>query len=221
MQENKFFNVYKPINQTSNYTLMQFRKKTGFKKSGFAGTLDPFADGVLPIAVNKATKQIDVLLKQPKEYIFTMKFGILTDTSDITGNVIQECQFECNSSELEKTLQQFKGEIQQSVPIYSAAKVNGKRMCDLARSGVDLAFLEQKSIEKTKTIIIHKVELLKQLSKQEFQIRVVCGSGTYIRQLAVDVAKQMNTIATVSQLTRTAVGDFKIQDSIAVENLHL
>jgi tRNA pseudouridine55 synthase len=221
MQENKIFNVYKPVNQTSNYTLMQFRKKTGFKKSGFAGTLDPFADGVLPIAVNQATKQIDTLLKKPKEYVFTIKFGVLTDTSDITGNIIKESQFECNAPELEKILQQFKGEIQQSVPIYSAAKINGKRMCDLARSGVDFAFLEQKSIEKTKTVIIHEIELLKQISKQEFQIRVVCGSGTYIRQLAVDVAKQMNTIATVSQLTRTSVGDFKIEDSLAVENFHL
>jgi tRNA pseudouridine55 synthase len=213
------FNIFKEPDISSNQTLMIFRKITSFKKSGFAGTLDPFAKGVLPIAVNKATKSIDKILNQDKEYLFNIKFGANSDTNDITGNItqtsnkiptIKECQNAINLY--------FLGTILQTPPIYSAIKINGKRSCDIARTQKEFNF-QQILDERSKQITIKKFDIIDSPSKDEITCIVVCSKGTYIRKLAHDLANKLDSCALVSSLTRTRVGNFSIENSMPLKEL--
>lgn len=212
----------------------EIRRKLGVKKVGHAGTLDPLADGVLIVLTGKMTKQQDTFMHQDKEYVAKIAFGFSTVTYDLEGEFISKLPDLENpeltsqnlallSQSLKATLQTFEGDILQKVPAYSAVKISGKRLYDLARSG------KSDTVEiPVKKIKIHKITLLnlnlEYIDKVNCQvpvatIKVECGSGTYIRSLAFDLGEKLGVPATLSALTRTRVGDFLVENSIKLENL--
>lgn len=208
-------NFYKPSGLTcAEFVDTVVKKRFDFKKIGYSGTLDKFAEGVLPVLINKATKIAKFLEAEDKEYIAQIKFGIQTDTLDITGNVIkEEKNYRLNLPDILLTLQKFIGEITQLPPKYSAIKIKGKRASDLVRAGKDVKL-------KPRKIKIYNIELLSyNINKNIVEIKVHCSKGTYIRALARDVAGKLNTGATVVKLIRSRSGLFNIKNSITKEEL--
>lgn len=208
-----FINVYKPEKMTSHDVVAKLRKITGIKQIGHTGTLDPFAQGVLPICIGKATRLIEYL-NDDKEYIAQIQFGKNTDTYDIEGKVTDEFDKKITIEELINILKNFKGEIIQYPPIYSAIKVNGKKLYQYAREG--------KNIEiKPRKVFIKNINLLNfDQQKQTAEIFISCTKGTYIRSIAYDIGKCLNCGAYLSKLTRTKAGDFSIENSIRLENIN-
>ena len=215
---------------TSFDVIRNVRKEYNIKKVGHIGTLDPLASGVLPVLIGKATKLSDYLMMHDKEYIAKIILGKKTSTGDREGNVIEEKEIEkskISKENIEAVLNSFLGESYQIPPMYSAIKVNGKKLYELAR--------ENKEIERTpRKINIAKIELLKienvnvnenaNLSWQSIEItyKVQCSKGTYIRTLSEDIAEKLGTVGYMSYLRRTRVGDFKIEDAgklIDMENI--
>lgn len=209
---------------TSFDVIRNVRKEYNIKKVGHIGTLDPLASGVLPVLIGKATKLSDYLMMHDKEYIAKIILGKKTSTGDREGNVIEEKEIEkskISKENIEAVLNSFLGESYQIPPMYSAIKVNGKKLYELAR--------ENKEIERTqRKINIAKIELLKienvNLSLQSIEItyKVQCSKGTYIRTLSEDIAEKLGTVGYMSYLRRTRVGDFKIEDAgklIDMENI--
>lgn len=209
-------NIHKPIGPTSHDIVDQIRKKLGTRKAGHAGTLDPFAEGVLLILTGDDTKKSDELMHQEKEYIAEIKLGFVSDTYDRTGKIqekIKNQKSKIKNPELEEVagvLKKFTGEIEQIPPMYSAIKVGGKKLYELARKGIEIE-------RKPRKIKISEIEILK-YDYPILEIRVICSSGTYIRSLANDIGKELGTGGYLEKLVRTRVGEYKIGDSIAVEN---
>ena len=205
-------NVWKPIGWTSFDVVKKIRGSVKPSKVGHAGTLDPFAEGVLVICIWRMTKKVESLMDHEKEYVATIQLGAETDTLDTEGKVIKEAKITpLSNKKIESLLSTFLGTSDQIPPMYSALKVNGKRLYKLAREG--------KVIErKPRKITITEIELLDN-NKDSLKIRVKCGRGTYIRVLASDIAIAMNTVGFLKSLVRTKVGDFKQEDSIPVENV--
>ena len=205
-------NVWKPIGWTSFDVVKKIRGSVKPSKVGHAGTLDPFAEGVLVICIGRMTKKVESLMDHEKEYVATIQLGAETDTLDTEGKVIKEAKITpLSNKKIESLLSTSLGESDQIPPMYSALKVNGKRLYELAREG--------KVIErKPRKITITEIELLDN-NKDSLKIRVKCGRGTYIRVLASDIANAMNTVGFLKSLVRTQVGDFKQEDSIPVENV--
>lgn len=180
-------------------------------KVGHAGTLDPLATGVLIVCTGKATKRIDELQAHTKEYIATLKFGATTPSFDKeteedavypTAHITREL--------LEDVLKKFVGAIEQVPPAFSAVKVNGKRAYELARKGEDVSL-------KTKTLVIDKIEIIGYESPENVKIRVVCSKGTYIRALARDIGQVIGSGAYLTDLVRTRIGDYKIENCLDVK----
>jgi tRNA pseudouridine(55) synthase len=234
MIENKnnfWVNLYKPKGKTSNQMISFVRKKFGIKKVGHAGTLDPLAEGVLPIAVGEATKFIQYIQDRDKEYIFTVKFGIETATDDAEGEILKtETPPKFSEGEINKILPSFIGEITQIPPKYSAIKIDGKRAYDLARSGAEfemksrktmiysLKLLEASSVSSScKTGSIqenssHQSPVTSYQNDNSYRFHVSCGKGTYVRTLARDIAAKLGTIGHVTELIRTRVGGFMAEE---------
>lgn len=207
-----FLNIYKPKGITSHDVVSILRKITKIKQIGHTGTLDPFAQGVLPICIGKATRLIEYL-QDDKEYIAQIQFGQNTDTYDIDGEVTENFDKKITADDLKNILPEFRGEISQLPPIYSAIKVNGKKLYDYARKG--------ESVEiKPRKVTISKLELLDfDIEKQTAKIIVGCSKGTYIRSLAFDIGKKLGCGAFLSELTRTKAGTFNIENTVSLENL--
>jgi tRNA pseudouridine55 synthase len=205
-------NVWKPIGWTSFDVVKKIKGIVKPSKVGHAGTLDPFAEGVLVICIGRMTKKVESLMDHEKEYIATIQLGSETDTLDTEGKVVKRAKvIPLSNKKIESILNTFLGESKQIPPMYSALKVNGKRLYELAREG--------KVIErKPRNIIIEEIELLEN-NKDSLKIRVKCGRGTYIRVLGSDIASAMNTVGFLKSLVRTQVGEFRQEDSIAVENV--
>ena len=205
-------NVWKPIGWTSFDVVKKIKGYVKPSKVGHAGTLDPFAEGVLVICIGKMTKKVESLMDHEKEYVATIQLGSETDTLDTEGKVVKEAEIPLLSDEkIEAILNTFLGESDQVPPMYSALKVNGKRLYKLAREG--------KVIERQpRKITINEIELLEN-NIDSLKIRVKCGRGTYIRVLASDIANAMNTVGFLKSLVRTQVGEFRQEDSILVENV--
>ena len=205
-------NVWKPIGWTSFDVVKNIKGYVKPSKVGHAGTLDPFAEGVLVICIGKMTKKVESLMDHEKEYVATIQLGSETDTLDTEGKVVKEAEIPLLSDEkIEAILNTFLGESDQVPPMYSALKVNGKRLYKLAREG--------KVIERQpRKITINEIELLEN-NIDSLKIRVKCGRGTYIRVLASDIANAMNTVGFLKSLVRTQVGEFRQEDSILVENV--
>lgn len=181
---------------------------------GHTGTLDPNATGVLPLLLNDSTKLSKYLIEHDKEYEVTLKLGIKTDTADIEGNIIEEKEVQDISIEqIEETLKSFIGKQEQYPPMYSAIKINGKKLYEYARNG-------EKVEVKPRNIEIYKINLINFNNKEdEIEFKVSCSKGTYIRSLCEDIAQKLNTIGYMKELNRTKVGRFKIEDAITLEEL--
>lgn len=181
------------------------------KKVGHTGTLDPIATGVLVICLGNCTKLVEILTCDEKEYIATIKLGIKTDTGDITGNVIYKQAYNFTKQTLESVLKSFVGEITQTVPIYSAVKVNGKKLYQYARNN------EKVELPKRK-VLIKSIELI-DFKDDEITFKTSVSKGTYIRSLIEDICTKLNTVGTMRDLRRTRQGNYKIDDCFTIEEL--
>ncbi len=208
--------VNKPTGITSQDVVTEIRKSMKIKSVGHTGTLDPLASGVLPILISKGTRISKYLIDHDKEYIATLKLGIKTSTGDITGDVIETKKVPESALEIENlkdVLECFKGKQQQIPPMYSAIKVDGRKLYEYARLG-------QKVEVKPREITIYDIELLDiNMESEEIKFRVACSKGTYIRTLCEDMAKELGTVGTMSALVRTKVGTFTLEQAIDLENL--
>lgn len=212
---NGIINLYKPTGLTcAELVNKTFKKKFQFDKIGYSGTLDKFAEGVLPILLNKATKIAKFLEANDKEYIADIKLGLQTDTLDLTGEIVYENKkFIINEEDLTKTLKLFQGQIKQVPPKFSAIKINGQRASDLARKGINIKLAPR-------IINIYSIELLDMKNDDnQFTIKVKCSKGTFIRALARDIGKKLKTGATVMKLIRTRNGLFTIQDAVKKDDI--
>ncbi len=206
-----FLNIRKPVDMTSFAVIAQLRKILGIKKIGHGGTLDPFAEGVLPIAVGKATRLID-FLKNEKAYIATLQLGKDTDTYDVEGKVIKEYDTKISCAKMDEILPSFGGNIAQIPPKYSAIKVGGKKLCDLARKGQDIGKIEPRNVT------IRQIRLLNfDENAQTAEIYVECSKGTYIRSLAYDIGQKLNCGAYLTRLVRTNSSGFLLENSLDLD----
>jgi len=202
----------KPATWTSFDVVKKIRKLSGIKKVGHAGTLDPFATGVLIVCLGRATKRIKEFVNTTKEYIASIELGIETDTMDPTGAVTHRQPIpDLSEEKILNSIKQFIGVIKQEIPAYSAAKYRGQRLYRMARRGEDIPTLK-------KVVRIHEIELLS-WNKNTIQIRVECGPGTYIRTLGNDMAKSLGCVGYLKSLVRTSVGQYSIKDAHTIEEL--
>ena len=209
-----FLNIYKPVGMTSHDVVAVLRKKTGIKQIGHTGTLDPFAEGVLPVCIGKATRLIEYL-DDGKEYLATVQFGASTTTYDIEGEKTFSSDKKVNEKEIIEGLKLFEGEIYQTPPIYSAIKVKGKKLYEYARKGEDV------KIEPRK-VFIEKIEVKSFDEKlQQAQILIKCSKGTYIRSIANDLGKELNSGGYLTKLVRTQAGNFRIENSINLGEINI
>lgn len=204
-------NVNKPQNITSRDVVNQIAKILGTKKVGHTGTLDPLATGVLLICTDQDTKLVEILTATTKEYIATIKLGIKTDTGDITGNIIEKKEYSLTKEQIEDTLNSFLGKSIQTVPIYSAIKVNGKKLYEYARNNEPVT-LPRREIE------IKEIKLLK-YNNDWIKFRVIVSKGTYIRSLIEDICEQLDTVGTMQELIRTKQGYFKLENSFNIKDI--
>ncbi len=214
---NGVINIYKEKGYTSHDVVAKLRGILKMKRIGHTGTLDPEAEGVLPVCLGTATKLCDILTDKIKAYRAVIRFGIATDTEDMTGQVIQQLPVTVGEQELKIVLQRFIGEYEQIPPMYSAIKVEGKKLYELAREG--------KVIErKGRPVIIHSIELHsvsldEQQQLLEAEITVVCGKGTYIRSLCRDIGEALGTCACMKSLLRIKSGNFEIKHSVKLSEV--
>ena len=203
--------VNKPCGITSRDVVNKLCRKFNTKKIGHTGTLDPIADGILVVCINKATKLVDYLTCNDKEYIATVKIGILTDTLDISGNILEERKCSVSKDKLEKVLYSFIGNYNQEVPIYSAVKINGKKLYEYARGNEDVT-LPKRNVE------IKNIKLIS-CKDDYYSFSVKVSKGTYIRSLIKDINDKLDIIGVMSNLTRTKQGVFDLKDSYTLEEL--
>jgi len=205
-------NVYKEKDYTSHDVVAKLRKIIGQKKIGHTGTLDPDATGVLPVCLGRATKVCDLLTNKRKTYEATMILGVSTDTQDMSGTILEkkDTSFLTNET-LRNTLLSFVGEYQQLPPMYSALKVKGKKLYELAREG--------KSINRTsRQVMIYELNIT-DISLPEVTFTVTCSKGTYIRTLCHDVGRQLLCGGALKELRRTKVSDFTLEDSHTLDEI--
>ncbi len=206
-------NVYKEKGYTSHDVVAKMRGILKMKKIGHTGTLDPDAEGVLPVCVGKATKLVDLITDKDKTYKAVCKLGITTDTQDITGKVIATHEVHTGQDELMSVINRYIGEYDQLPPMYSAIKVDGRRLYELARQGKEIE-------RKRRRVVINNISLLHYSAmEQEFTVSVECGKGTYIRTLLHDIGESLGCGATMKSLVRTAVGGFGIDEAITLTEL--
>ena len=209
---NILLNINKPRGITSYDVIREIKKKLPQKqKIGHFGTLDPMATGVLLIAIGKATKLGSCFLNKEKEYIGMLQLGIITDTWDITGKIIEEKKVEVQEKDIKKVFSRFEKEIFQTPPIFSALKHKGKSLYKFARKGIKIK-------KEPRRIFIREIEVLK-IDLPDITFRVLCSKGTYIRSLSYDVGKELGCGGCLKELTRTAIAEYRIENSISLEKI--
>lgn len=204
-------NVNKEVGISSNKCVGLVKKALNTKKVGHTGTLDLEADGVLPIVIGKATRVSDFLMDEKKEYITEAIFGSRTDTLDWSGQVVEESNKTFTKDELISEMENFTGQIIQIPPMYSAIKINGTKMYDLARKGIEVE-------RKTRNVTIYGFELI-DFDFPKATFKITCSKGTYIRSLIDDLGEALGSFAYVNKLTRSKVGDFVIEEAISSKDL--
>ena len=207
-----WINVYKPINISSFGVLKKIKKKFYFDKIGHAGTLDPLAEGVLPVAIGKTTKLISFISNGIKEYEFEIKWGEQTSTDDREGNIIDRSSNIPNFNEINSKLKKFNGTFLQTPPKASAIKINGVRAYKLFRS-------DTKFHIKKKLVHIYEVSIIGSKNKNLTKIKIICSKGFYIRSFARDLAELLETKGHIYSLKRTKVGKFCLENSILLDDL--
>ena len=205
---NGIVNVYKEKGFTSFDVVAKMRGIFKQKKIGHTGTLDPDAEGVLPVCLGRATKVCDLLTDKDKEYETVLLLGVVTDTQDLTGEVLERKEVNASEKEVKSAILSFVGEYMQVPPMYSALKVNGQKLCDLARKGVTVE-------RKARPVTIHGIEILS-VDLPEVRMRVHCSKGTYIRALARDLGEALGSGAHLDGLRRTRTGGFRVEDALTV-----
>ena len=205
-------NLYKEKGFTSHDVVAIVRKVLNTKKVGHTGTLDPDAEGVLPICVGKATKAADYIMADTKCYRAELTFGANTTTQDQTGQITERFSFEFDSNKIQETVAAFVGEITQIPPMYSAVKVNGKKLYELAREGKEIE-------RKPRKIQIYSIQILEFLPPDKIRMEVTCSKGTYIRTLCQDIGNKLGWGGYMSSLLRTASGQFRVENSIPLDVL--
>ncbi len=201
--------VNKETGCTSRDVVNQVSKILNIKKIGHTGTLDPLATGVLILCIGKYTKLVDFLTSKDKEYIATMRLGIQTDTLDITGNILKEEQVSLSKDKIREVFATFPHQYLQEVPIYSAVKVEGKKLYEYAR--------EKKSVKLPKReVMIETLEIM-DIKGNDITFKTKVSKGTYIRSLINDLATNLNTVATMTSLVRTKQGNFSIDSSYKIQ----
>lgn len=201
--------IDKPEGWTSHDVVAKLRRILGERRIGHSGTLDPMATGLLVVFVGRATRAVEFAESHEKEYIAGMRFGMSTDTQDITGAVLRESAQKPSKEELLRVLPQFRGELLQTPPMYSALKVGGKKLYELARSGVEVE-------RKSRKVTISELEMLGE-ENGDYLFRVVCSKGTYIRTLCSDIGDTLGCGAALSSLRRTRAGRFSVDDAITID----
>ena len=207
-------NIYKPVGMTSHDVVSTLRRLTKIKQIGHTGTLDPFAEGVLPVCIGKATRLIE-FLPDDKEYLATVQFGSATTTYDTEGEITFSSDKKVLKEDIVSALKNFEGEIEQLPPIYSAIKVNGKKLYDYARLGQEVEI-------KPRKVIIEKIELKSfDENLQQAEVLIKCSKGTYIRSIAHDLGQHLSVGGHLIKLVRTQVGKFRVEDSVQLDGLEV
>lgn len=212
---NGILNVYKEKGYTSHDVVARLRGILKIKKIGHTGTLDPEAEGVLPVCIGKATKLCDFMTEKDKEYEVVMRLGVRTDTCDMTGSVISECRYEGNKDELIDVIGSFVGKNEQIPPMYSALKVNGKKLYELARMGKEVE-------RKPRPVTIHRIvieDISIESTPQTVKFKTLVSKGTYIRTLCQDIGEKLGCGACMQELVRTSSGVFTIDDAIKLDEI--
>ena len=208
---NGIINVYKEEGYTSFDVVAKLRGITKIRKIGHTGTLDPDATGVLPVCIGSATKLVDMLTDKTKEYVADMKLGITTDTQDISGQVIDKKEVNITIDEFRDAILSFIGASKQIPPMYSALKVDGKKLCDMARAGITVE-------RKPRDININDIEIL-DIDRTSAKVRVSCSKGTYIRTLCNDIGESLGCGAVMTGLVRTRSGSFSIDKAYRLDQI--
>jgi tRNA pseudouridine55 synthase len=208
--------VWKPEKFTSHDVVAKARRILGIKRIGHTGTLDPAVTGVLPLCIGRATRMVEYIQDLPKEYEAVMLIGMATDTEDATGIVTEHVdKVILEADQIERILHSFLGEIEQTPPMYSAVKVDGKRLYELAREGKEIE-------RKSRKVMIHSIEILEMELKQkhpEVRFRVKCSKGTYIRTLCVDLGKALGYPSVMKHLIRTSTGNIQAEQCFTFEQI--
>lgn len=206
-----FLLIDKPKGVTSHDVVDRVRKILGIRKVGHSGSLDPHATGLLILGIGKATRFLPFLMDLPKVYLATFRLGVLTDSLDLTGEVLLEKEIPPLTRErIEQALRKFRGEIDQVPPAFSAKKIQGKRLYELAREGVLVS-------PGKKRVTIYELELL-DFEPQRLFVRTRVSKGTYIRSLARDIAEALGTVGVVEELRRIAIGPFRVEEAVPLED---
>ena len=204
-------NVYKEAGYTSHDVVARLRGICGQKKIGHTGTLDPDAVGVLPVCLGNGTRLCDMLTDRRKEYIATLRLGMMTDTQDISGKILEERDVLVSPQEVRRVILSFLGDSMQIPPMYSALKVNGKKLYELAREG--------KEVERAaRPITVYGIEVLQE-EHPEYVFKVECSKGTYIRTLCHDIGEQLGCGGVMTKLIRSRVGEFEIEKAHTLDEL--
>lgn len=210
MKENGIIIINKPTGYTSRDIVNIISKKLKTKKVGHTGTLDPLASGVLVITINRYTKLGNILTSLDKEYIAEIKLGLKTDTLDITGNILEQKEYHITKEQIEEVFKSFIGKYEMEVPIYSAIKVNGKKLYEYARNN-------EKVELPIKTVEIKELELI-EFKDDIIRFKTKVEKGTYIRSLIRDICKELKTIGTMNSLIRTKQGNFLLEQAQELED---
>ena len=207
-----FLNIYKPVGMTSHDVVSVLRRVTKIKQIGHTGTLDPFAEGVLPICIGKVTRLIEYL-QDDKEYLATVQFGAATNTFDLDGEKVFTSDKKVSRDDIKEGLKSFEGEISQLPPIFSAIKVKGKKLYEYARKGEEVEIQPRK-------VVIENIEL-KNFDEelQQAQILLKCSKGTYIRSIANDLGKNLGCGGYLIKLIRTQAGKFRVENSVQLDGI--
>jgi len=205
--------IDKPAGWTSMDVCAKIRGILHEKRVGHGGTLDPMATGVLPVFVGRATRAVEFAERGDKEYVAALRLGLVTNTQDTTGEVLEERPVDVTRERLEEVLARFRGEIQQVPPMYSAVKINGKKLYELARKGKEVE-------RKPRSVTIHELELSDwPVAWEDFQLRVRCSKGTYIRTLCHDIGEALGCGGCMSALRRTMAAGYTLKDAVTLEDV--
>lgn len=203
--------IDKPAGWTSMDVCAKLRGMFHEKRVGHAGTLDPMATGVLPVFIGRATRAVEFATESEKEYIAGLKLGVITNTQDTTGEILEERAVEVNGEQLLAVLRRFTGDIEQTPPMYSAIKINGKKLYELARKGKEVE-------RRPRPVTIHALELLGWPDAgEDFTLRVVCSKGTYVRTLCHDIGQALGCGGCMSSLRRVQAAGFTLEDAVSLE----
>ncbi len=204
--------INKPQGWTSMDVCAKLRGIFREKRVGHAGTLDPMATGVLPVFLGRATRAVEFASESQKEYIIGLKLGVITNTQDTTGEVLEKRPVEVTPDQLEAAMEPFRGDIEQVPPMYSAIKINGKKLYELARKGREVE-------RKPRPVTIYSMTLEEQLSSDTFLLRVRCSKGTYMRTLCHDIGAVLGCGGTMCSLQRTMAAGFDLSRSVSLEEV--